>query len=272
MARWLFGMGIEPGNLFIQSTVPQHMQLHWVLSCLSPMGTLNRMTQWKAKAKNKNKENLGLFSYPVLQAADILLYRAEAVPVGEDQKQHLELTRDIAQIFNSKYPGYQFTFPEAILPSTEWSTRIMSLKNPQSKMSKSAVDASKSCIMLSDSMDDVVKKIRGAQTDSLNGIHYDPEARPGVANLLAIYAGLRDETGSDLQLVVERDQLANLSMVEFKKHVSDVICAVLKPIQERATVLDDEHVAVMLRRGNERAQAIALYEYQNIARAIGLHT
>ncbi|KAF8589713.1 tryptophanyl-tRNA synthetase, partial [Ramaria rubella] len=204
----LLALGIDPKRsiVFCQDDVPDHLSLSWILTCLAPMGRMKRMTTWKSKlatVRNANSDsevddsllNLGLFSYPVLQAADILLYQATHVPVGEDQMQHLELCRDLAEIFNRKYPDRAKSKNHSsffILPQTIYtpSPRILSLRDSTQKMSKSAPDAN-SRIMLTDSPASITKKIRSAVTDSIQGITYNPSARPGVSNLLSILAAFR---------------------------------------------------------------------------------
>ncbi|KAF8319437.1 Nucleotidylyl transferase [Clavulina sp. PMI_390] len=184
----LLAIGLDPARsiIFCQEDVQEHAELAWMLGCFAPMGRLSRMTAYKSKvatmASTANDEKLGLFAYPVLQAADILLYKATHVPVGEDQRQHLELTRDIAQWFNQRYMSQTFALPSTISTPTK---RILSLRDPIQKMSKSAKDP-KSRILLSDSRDEIARKIRKAVTDSETTISYDPIHRPGISNLLRI--------------------------------------------------------------------------------------
>jgi tryptophanyl-tRNA synthetase len=192
MAAALLASGIDPARsiLFVQSNVPAHAQLGWVFNCVTPMGWLSRMTQFKEKA-GKDKENaaVGLFDYPVLQAADILAYRATHVPVGEDQKQHLELSRDIAGSFNRRFGVDYFPLPEPLILGE--ATRVMSLRDGTKKMSKSD-PSEQSRVSLTDDADAIALKIRRAKSDSLTGVTYEPDARPEASNLLTIYAALSD--------------------------------------------------------------------------------
>ena len=189
----LLALGLDPARctVFVQSQVPEHAELAWVLGCMTGFGEAGRMTQFKDKSSRHGTERatVGLFTYPVLQAADILLYQADRVPVGEDQRQHLELTRDLAQRFNTRYGGHIFTVPEPYIPAG--TAKIQDLQDPSAKMSKSA----SSPAGLIDLLDDPkvnAKKIRSAVTDTEREIRYDPAAKPGISNLLTIYAALTD--------------------------------------------------------------------------------
>ena len=183
------GLDVNRCTMFVQSHVPAHSQLSWVLECLTPYGEASRMTQFKDKSTRGGQYSVGLLTYPVLQAADILLYQADAVPVGEDQRQHLELTRNLAQRFNGRY-GSTFTVPEPHIPTG--AAKILDLQNPSAKMSKSLPDAGR--IDLLDAPSALAKKIRRAVTDTGTEIEYDPEGKPGVSNLLVILAALTDRT------------------------------------------------------------------------------
>lgn len=246
--------GIDPKRsaLFPQSAVTMHAELAWILNCHTPLGWLNRMTQFKEKS-GKNKENapLGLYAYPVLMAADILGYHATHVPVGEDQKQHLELARDIAGAFNRAYGEEFFPLPEPLIMPT--AARIMSLRDGSKKMSKSD-PSDYSRITLTDDADTIAKKIRKATSDSIEGVTYDPQARPEVANLLTIYAALTDSTA---QAVAEK--YASASTSSFKNNLSEIAVEKLSPITARMRELMNDHSTLdaILRDGANRARAIA---------------
>jgi tryptophanyl-tRNA synthetase len=246
--------GIDPTRavIFPQSAVPEHSQLGWILNCHTPLGWLNRMTQFKEKSgKNKEQASLGLYGYPVLQAADILLYHATHVPVGEDQKQHLELARDIAGAFNRAYAQEFFPLPEPLILPT--AARIMSLRDGSKKMSKSD-PSDYSRITLTDDADTIAKKIRKATSDSIEGVTYDPTARPEVANLLTIYAALTDSTA---QAVAEKYAGAQTST--FKSNLAEIAVEKLAPITARMRELMNDHSTLdaILKDGASRARAIA---------------
>ena len=246
--------GIDPNKsiIFPQSANSAHAELAWILNCHTPLGWLNRMTQFKEKS-GKHKENapLGLYAYPVLMAADILGYHATHVPVGEDQKQHLELARDIAGAFNRAYGEEFFPLPEPLIMPT--AARVMSLRDGTKKMSKSD-PSDYSRITLTDDADTIAAKIRKAQTDAIEGISYDPENRPSVANLLTIYAALSDTTP---QAVAE--QFAGAQTSAFKTALAELAVAKLSPITTRMRELlaDPASLDAILKRGAEAARAIA---------------
>ncbi|RJS92698.1 tryptophan--tRNA ligase [Salinisphaera sp. Q1T1-3] len=220
--------GIDPDNatLFVQSHVPAHAQLSWLLNCHTAMGELNRMTQFKDKsAKNVDNINAGLFDYPVLMAADILLYQADEVPVGNDQKQHLELARNLAERFNQRAQRDVFTVPEPFIP--EVGARVMSLGEPTAKMSKSD-DVEANVIKLLDPPKKVIKKIKRAVTDSDGEVRFDPEGKPGVSNLLSILSAVTDRPIPDL----ERDY-AGAGYGALKGDLADAVVAFLEPLQAR---------------------------------------
>jgi tryptophanyl-tRNA synthetase len=269
MAATLLAAGIDPDRaiLFNQARVPAHAELCWILNGTARMGWLNRMTQWKDKAgKNREGASVGLFAYPVLQAADVLAYQATHVPVGEDQKQHLELARDIATKFNTDFGVELFTLPEPFISAA--APRVMSLRDGQAKMSKSdPSDASR--IQLIDSDDAIAAKLRKAKTDpeplpdNAAGLAERPEAR----NLVTIYAALADRT-VDAVLA----EHAGRGFGQFKPALADLAIATLGPIRERLTrLLDDRaHVAGVLARGGERAQALAAPTLRAAQEAVGL--
>jgi tryptophanyl-tRNA synthetase len=248
--------GIDPEAciIFNQSTVSGHAELAWILACLTPLGWLNRMTQFKDKAgKNKESVGLGLYAYPVLMAADILLYKATHVPVGEDQKQHLELARDIAQTFNRQFGAEHFPLPEPQIMGP--APRVMSLRDGTKKMSKSD-ESEYSRINMSDDADTIRQKIRKAKTDPqpLPGDKAELETRPEAANLLSIYAALSGET-----LEQSLARFAGSEFSKFKEALAEQLIAVLAPIEaERVRLLSDAgYIDGILRRGAERAAAIA---------------
>ena len=260
--------GIDPkkNTLFVQSQVPQHAQLAWIFNCIARMGWLNRMTQFKDKAgKNSENVSVGLFSYPTLMAADILIYLATHVPVGEDQKQHLELTRDIAQKFNSDFNTDIFPIPEPLILGE--ATRVMSLRDGLKKMSKSD-PSDYSRIMLSDSEDEIVKKIKKAKTDPLPLPENIEEAkkRPEAINLLTIFAALND---LDVKSVV--DDYAGKEFSQFKKDLGELASSKLSPISLEINKLmkDSEYLDIIINNGKDRAINIANPVLSKIYEIIG---
>ncbi len=248
------GVDPEKSALFVQSAIPGHSQLMWLLATMTQMGKLERMTQFKDKAgKHKERAGLGLFSYPVLMAADILLYKTTHVPVGEDQKQHLELAREIAGTFNHRYDVEHFVVPEPYI--TGAGTRVMSLRDGSQKMSKSA-DSDMSRINLTDDADMIAKKIRKAKTDPepLPGDLKGLEARPEALNLVTIYAALAETSGEKVL-----EEFGGKSFSEFKPALSDLAVAKLEPITRRMNELmsDKAEIDNILVKGAERAQAVA---------------
>ena len=253
-AAQLLAMGIDPdrASVFIQSHVPAHAQLQWVLAGLTGFGEASRMTQFKDKSAKGGAERatVGLFTYPVLQAADILLYRPHHVPVGEDQRQHLELTRDLAQRFNHRYKK-TFRLPEPyILKAT---AKILDLQEPTAKMSKSASSPA-GIIDLLDDPAVSAKKIRSAVTDSGTEVRYDVENKPGISNLLTIYAALSGRTVEDLE-----EAYAGRGYGDFKKDLAEVVVEFVTPFRDRTLELLDDHAELdgVLRRGAARANEVA---------------
>ncbi len=241
--------GIDPSKstIFVQSHVPGHSELTWILDCYTTMGELGRMTQFKEKSRrHRSNINVGLFNYPVLMASDILLYRTDLVPVGDDQKQHIEICRDIATRFNHRH-GDVLTLPEPYIP--ERGARIMSLADPGSKMSKSDENQN-SFIGLLDPPDTIRKKLKQAVTDSGSGIRYDP-AKPGIANLLTIYS----ELGGGSISSIEQD-FKGKGYGVFKNDLAEAIIEFLRPIQERHRALSEEeaYLTSILGRGAEAAR------------------
>lgn len=246
--------GINPQDsaLFVQSHVPAHAELAWVLNCITGFGEASRMTQFKDKSQKAGSDSasVGLFTYPILQAADILLYQPKAVPVGEDQRQHLELTRDLAERFNSRY-GQTFTMPEAhILKET---AKIYDLQNPTAKMSKSAADP-KGLVNLMDDDSTIMKKIKSAVTDTESSIRVDWENKPGVTNLLSIHSSISGESLASLE---DRFQGAGYGVL--KGEVADVVISALAPIRDRANDLmsDTAELDRLLASGAEKAREVA---------------
>ncbi|QKX02524.1 tryptophan--tRNA ligase [Wolbachia endosymbiont of Dirofilaria (Dirofilaria) immitis] len=260
------GINPEKSIIFSQSTISGHTKLSWLLGCYTPVGWLNRMTQFKDKAgSSKQKASLGLYSYPVLMAADILLYRTKYVPVGDDQKQHLELARDIALAFNNYYKLDHFIVPEILV--LDHTSRIMSLRDGASKMSKS--DPSKSsCINLDDTDRLIIKKIRKAKTDSILGFDFATlRCRPEVSNLLNIYSAL---SNFDVSKVCE--EMNKYDMKHFKRELADLIISVVSPIREKMNNLlkDQFYLYEILKRGTEKAAEIADHSIKEIEDIIGL--
>ncbi|MCA9427216.1 MAG: tryptophan--tRNA ligase, partial [Candidatus Omnitrophica bacterium] len=240
------GIDPEESTIFIQSHVPSHAELAWVLNCYTYMGELNRMTQFKDKSKKHHTNiNAGLFTYPILMAADILLYQADLVPVGADQKQHLELTREIAGRFNEAY-GETFKVPEPYIPPS--GARIMSLQDPTSKMSKSDPNP-KSYISLLDNLDEARNKIKRAVTDSEATVAYD-ESRPGLANLIRIYNGI---TGEPIEEIVSKYE--GKGYAEFKTDLGEVVVDFLRPIQEKYKAIREDKKVLegIIQKGAEEA-------------------
>jgi tryptophanyl-tRNA synthetase len=258
------GIDPEASTIFLQSHVSAHAELAWLLNCHAYMGELSRMTQFKEKTEGKGEKSIGvgIFDYPVLMAADILLYQTNLVPVGADQKQHLELTRDIAIRLNNLY-GDLFAVPEPYIAPV--AARVMSLQEPAKKMSKSDANAN-NVIGVLDEPDTIRKKIRKAVMDSVVGITFDAEARPGVANLLTIFGALADETP---QAVAER--YASSGNAALKNDLAELVVEKLAPFQARYHELmaDRDYLHTVLRRGAERARERAVPTVRDVYRRMG---
>jgi tryptophanyl-tRNA synthetase len=257
--------GLDPQRaaIFAQSHVPQHTQLAWVLSCVTPFGQLGRMTQFKDKSReHPDNVNAGLFTYPVLMAADILLYDTDLVPVGDDQKQHLELTRDLAGIFNRLY-GETLTIPEAYVPPV--GARIMTLQDPAAKMSKTDAKPA-NYIALLDDRDTVERKIRRAVTDPGNQVVASPD-KPAISNLLAIYAGVTDEPIGQIE-----HRYAGKGYGQFKQDLAERLVEFLRPIQHRYRALIENHALLheILGRGAATARQRAQVTLARVYEALGL--
>jgi tryptophanyl-tRNA synthetase len=266
LAGMLLAIGIDPTHsaLIVQSSVAGHAELAWMLTCVTPIGWLERMTQFKAKAAAQEMIGDGLMQYPVLMAADILIYQAAIVPVGDDQSQHLELTRDIAQRFNSLY-GDMFTVPETRLPAV--GARIMGLDDPEKKMSKSAV-GSGHAVSLLDAPEVIRKKILRATTDSNPAVDFET-AGPGVRNLLAIFQAFTECDDDAL-----RAQFSGMRYGDLKKTVAEAVIAALEPIQKRYRdiVAEKGYIARVLEDGAEKVRPIANDTVHKVKRAMGLYT
>ncbi len=264
LARIYLAAGVDPQKamIFIQSDVPEHAELTWVLSCISRMGELERMTQFKDKSAKGGSERsgVGLFTYPVLMAADILLYQTDLVPVGQDQKQHLELSRDLAERFNRDF-GDTFKIPDPYIPKAGAS--IKSLQDPGKKMSKSD-DNLNSSIFLMDDADTIVKKFKRAVTDSGTDITFD-ESRPAINNLLTIYQLL---TGKSSEACVEN--FVGKGYGDFKRELAEVTIEFLKPFQERFADIDDGPLRSILDSGAEKARTIASATLRDVYSKVGL--
>ncbi len=256
--------GIDPKKsiIFAQSAVKEHSELAWILGCLTPLGWLNRMTQFKEKSIEN--ENLGLYSYPVLMAADILLYKSNIIPVGEDQKQHLELARDISGAFNRQFKTEFFKLPEPLILGN--CARVMSLQDGTKKMSKSD-ESDLSRINLSDSEDEIIKKIKKAKTDSIIGIAYD-KTRPEIYNLLNIFSAAVNKKPEELAL-----EYQNSGNGKFKEDLANALVAMLEPIQKNITSLKNDltFVKQVLNEGKEKARAIASNNIKEIKQIVGLY-
>jgi tryptophanyl-tRNA synthetase len=259
----LLAAGLDPQvcTLFVQSHVPEHQRLTWLLECTATMGELNRMTQFKEKGRGNDSARVGLLTYPVLQAADILLYDAERVPVGDDQRQHVELTRDLAIRFNHRY-GDTFVVPEGAFPTV--GARVMDLQHPDRKMSKS-VNSPLGTIGMLDDPADIERKVRKAVTDTDGDVRYDPAAKPGLSNLLDLLAAATDRRPVDVAAGYSR-------YGDLKNDVAAALVELLRPVRERHVALSSDLGAVrgILAAGAERAHAVASATYARAADAIGL--
>lgn len=258
--------GLDPKKsiIFLQSDVMEHAQLGHILCCNTYMGELNRMTQYKDKAaKGETGLTAGFYVYPTLMAADILIYDADYVPVGEDQKQHVELARDIANRFNHRYSD-TFKVPEPLVQKV--GARIMSLSNPNKKMSKSDLDGDKGCIYLLDDLNIARKKIMSAVTDSFAKINFDPQNQPGISNLIQIVASLNNES---IDHVVEKYKDYNYG--EFKKVVADTVCNTLSQIQSRyQEIIEGNDLEKILDEGAKKASYLAHKKLTKVQRKVGL--
>jgi tryptophanyl-tRNA synthetase len=259
----LLAVGLDPkvSTIFVQSHVPEHTRLTWLLECTAAMGELRRMTQFKAKGGGQDGVRVGLFTYPVLMAADILLYQTHRVPVGEDQRQHLELARELAQRFNHRY-GELFVVPEAAVPRV--GARVMDLQHPDRKMSKS-VDSPLGTIDVLDDPAEIDRKVKKAVTDTDGEMLYDPVKKPGLANLLSLLAVVTGRTPDEVAEGYAR-------YGDLKRDLGEALVELLRPVRERAAELAAEPAVVhdVLRDGAGRAHEIAAVTYAKAAEAVGL--
>lgn len=262
LAKAIIASGVDPDRslLYFQSQVPQHAELAWILSTMTGIGQLERMTQFKEKA-DRAGQNLGLLSYPVLMAADIVLHKANAVPVGEDQTQHLELTRDLVERFNSRF-GDEFPMPERITP--EIGARVMSLQDPTSKMSKSDPSEA-SRILLTDPPDVILKKVKSAVTDSGREVAYDWEEKAGISNLLELFSVFADRSIDSLV-----SEYHDAGYGAFKIAVAEAIIDALTPIRRRINALEDTEISRIMQRGALDARQRAEQEMISVRRKVGL--
>ena len=258
------GLDPDKNTIFIQSQVKEHTELGWILDCYTYMGELSRMTQFKDKsAKHADNINAGLFTYPALMAADILLYKANLVPVGQDQMQHLEITRDIAERFNKLY-GEVFVIPEGYIRKS--SAKIMGLQDPKQKMSKSATNLN-DVIFIEDTPEDILKKFKKAVTDSENKVKFDPENKPGVSNLMQIYSSITSKTMEEIE-----KQFENSGYGEFKTKVAEAVIEKLEPIQKKYKELlnSPEQLEKIYEKGAENARKLACKTMNDVKRKIGI--
>lgn len=264
-AAQLLALGVDPDRsaLFVQSHVPEHVQLSWVMECLARFGEASRMTQFKDKSQREGTSgaSVGLFTYPVLQAADILLYQADRVPVGEDQRQHLELTRDLATRFNNRF-GTTFTLPEAHI--VQGTAKILDLQSPDRKMSKSLPPAG--CIDLLDDPKASGKKIRSAVTDTGREIVADPEGKPGVTNLLTIHSALSGRSVAELE-----EHFAGRGYGDLKKELAEVVADFVTPVRQRTQELLDDPAELQrtLAQGAARAREVAVRTVADVYDKVG---
>lgn len=255
------GLDVKKSTIFVQSQNSHHAELCWILSSIAPLGWLNRMTQYKEKSQNN--ENLGLYSYPILMAADILLYNADMVPVGNDQKQHLELTRDIAQLFNRTFKNDYFKVPKPLI--NENCARIMSLQDGTKKMSKSEL-SDLTRINIFDCKDTILKKIKKSKTDSIADITYE-SARPEISNLINIYSLFSEISSQD---IVNKYQNSNFS--NFKNNLAELIISKLSPIQHEFSKIinDKQFLDEVISSGNDKASQISAIVIKDVKNIIGL--
>jgi len=256
------GIDTDKSTIFIQSDVPEHAELTWVLSCISRLGELERMTQFKDKGKgNRERAGAGLLFYPVLMAADILLYQTDLVPIGQDQKQHLELTRDLAERFNRDF-GQTFVIPDAYIPPV--GAKIMSLQEPEKKMSKSDENANGSIFLLDD-VDAITKKIKRAVTDSGTEITFDPE-RPAITNLLTVYQLLTGKKRADCET-----HFAGKGYGQLKTELAEVVVEFLRPFQQKVKDYDEATLNNILKSGAEKARGVASRTLADVYSKIGIN-
>jgi tryptophanyl-tRNA synthetase len=262
LAANFLAVGLDPKKsvIFLQSRVPAHSELAWMLNTITPMGELRRMTQFKEKGATQDKENAGLFNYPVLMAADVLLYDANTIPVGDDQLQHLELARSLARKFNTRF-GKTFVEPKALLTKTP---RVMSLKDPSKKMSKSQPE---SCLFIDDTPEEIRAKIARATTDSGSEIKYDPEKKPGLSNLLEIYAAL-----THMEPAMIAKEFAGEKYSHFKEALAKLVADHFTEfrLEKKEWLADPKGLAKILDNGSQKAAKIADKKLAEVKEKIGL--
>ncbi|WP_100447693.1 tryptophan--tRNA ligase [Glycomyces xiaoerkulensis] len=265
-AAQLLALGLDPdrSTLFVQSQVPEHPMLEWILGCETGFGEASRMTQFKDKSAKQERTTVGLFTYPVLQAADILLYQTDRVPVGEDQRQHLELTRDLAIRFNGAY-GRTFNVPEPFIVSE--TATIKDLTEPEKKMSKSS-SGPRGCLYLLDTPNQMRKKIRSAVTDSGSEVRYDPESKAGVSNLLTIYSAL---TGTPVEKI--ESEYHGKGYGDFKGDLADLVADSLEPIAKttKEYLADTAELDRILAKGAEKARSVASRTVAKAYKKVGFY-
>ena len=258
------GIDSEKNTIFLQSDNIYHANISWILECLTPYGELSRMTQFKDKSKKNANFSAGLLTYPILMASDILIYDVDYVPTGQDQKQHVELTRDIAIRVNKKYNEEIFKVPEPLI--TKDGAKIMDLQDPTKKMSKSA-ENQKGVIYLLDSEEDIRKKIASAVTDSIGQVKYDVENQPGVSNLITIYSTLTNKSISEIE-----EEFKGANYGTFKSKVADIVVAECLKIQEKYNqLINSNELEEILKKGKEKTTEIAKEKYNKLKETVGLH-
>ena len=256
------GVDAETSTIFIQSDVSEHAELAWVLNCVAKMGELERMTQFKDKSKEgSERASVGLFAYPTLMVSDILLYKTDLVPVGQDQKQHLELTRDLAERFNRDF-GETFVVPEPFIPPV--GANILSLQDPSKKMSKSDENLNASIFLLDDA-DTITKKLKKAVTDSGSDIKFD-ESRPAINNLLTIYQLLTGKSAAECEA-----NFAGKGYGDFKRELAETVIEFLKPFQEKVNQYDDAELDEILKKGAEKAKEVASVTLKDVYEKMGIN-
>jgi tryptophanyl-tRNA synthetase len=266
-AAQLFAIGISPekSTLFVQSHVPQHNQLGWVMECLAGFGEASRMVQFKDKSSKAGADSarVGLFTYPMLQAADILLYQTHFVPVGEDQRQHIELTRDFATRFNSRF-GETFRVPEGRILKA--GAKIQDLQDPTAKMSKSS-ESNAGVLEIMDSPEINIKKIKSAATDAGREVTFDEKEKPGISNLLTIHSSLSGRSITELE-----NEFAGKGYGDFKTQVAEVVVEYLRPIRDHALELlkDESHLLDLLHQGGEKAKKTAAHTLEMVYKNLGI--
>ncbi len=264
LARIYLAAGVDPekSTIFIQSDVSEHAELAWTLNCVARMGELERMTQFKDKSKgNAARSSVGLFDYPVLMVSDILLYQTDLVPVGQDQKQHLELTRDLAERFNRDF-GETFVVPDPYIPPV--GAKILSLKDPSKKMSKSDENLNASIFLLDDA-DTIQRKIKKAVTDSGTEITFNEE-RPAITNLLTIYQLMSGKTQEECEA-----NFAGKGYGDFKREIAETVAEYMKPFQEKVNQYDDADLSEILKKGADKAREVASVTLKDVYKKMGLH-